>query len=37
MDDAWRRLGIKNRMDLFRTALRAYFHGAGEAEVAERM
>lgn len=35
MDEAWKRLGIKNRMDLFRTALRTCFEGAGEADVAQ--
>ncbi len=37
MDEAWKRLGLKSRTDLFRWALRAYFQGAGEAEVASRM
>ena len=37
MDDAWKRLGLKNRTDLFRCALRAYFQSAGETEVAARM
>ena len=37
MDDAWKRLGLKNRTDLFRFALRAYFQGAGESEVAARL
>lgn len=37
MDEAWKRLGLKNRMDLFRCALRAYFQGAGETDVAARL
>ena len=34
LDDARERLGLKNRMDLFRDALQTYFTAQGEADVA---
>ncbi len=35
LDEAWARLGLRSRMDLFRAALRTYLANAGEMEVAE--
>lgn len=35
IDEAWRRQGLRSRMELFRTALRAYLENAGESDVAE--
>lgn len=37
MGEAWRWLGLKSRTEMIRCALRAYFAGAGEAEVASRL
>ena len=34
LDEAWRRLGLRNRMDLFRRSLGAYLVNAGEHDVA---
>lgn len=34
IDDAWRRMGLRNRMELFRAALGAYFESTGEVEIA---
>ena len=34
LDEAWRRLGLRNRMDLFRRSLSSYLASVGEAEVA---
>ena len=34
LDEAWRRLGLRNRMDLFRRSLRSYLASIGEADVA---
>ena len=34
LDESWRRLGLRNRMDLFRRALGAYLVNAGEHDVA---
>ena len=35
LDEARERLGLKNRMDLFRRSLHAYLLEAGEVRVAE--
>ena len=35
LDDAWRRLGLRSRMDLFRRSLQTYLASAGESELAE--
>ncbi|ACY13608.1 hypothetical protein [Haliangium ochraceum] len=37
LDDAWRRHGLKSRMDFFRHALGSYLASLGEDEVAERV
>jgi hypothetical protein len=37
MDDAWRRHGLRTRMELFRVALSAYMKNIGETEVAARL
>jgi hypothetical protein len=34
LDQAWKRLGLHSRMDLFRKALQGYLAGVGETEVA---
>jgi len=34
LDEAWRRLGLKSRMELFRRALHAYLAKAGERDAA---
>jgi len=34
LDSAWRRRGLRSRMDLFRRALRAYLLSVGERDVA---
>lgn len=34
LDDAWRRLGLKSRMELFRRSLHAYLDNAGEHDAA---
>ena len=34
LDEAWRRRGLRSRMDLFRRALRAFLLSIGEREVA---
>ncbi len=34
MDEAWKRLGLKNRSDLFRRSLHAFFLEAGETRAA---
>lgn len=34
LDDAWRRLGLRSRMDLFRASLRTYLGSVGENEIA---
>ncbi|MBM3270620.1 MAG: hypothetical protein FJZ01_23545 [Candidatus Sericytochromatia bacterium] len=36
LDEAWQRLGLRSRMDLFRAALRTYFASVGEADVARQ-
>ncbi|WP_394845209.1 ribbon-helix-helix domain-containing protein [Pendulispora brunnea] len=36
MDDAWRSRGIRNRMEFFRRAVRAYLQRIGARDVAER-
>lgn len=35
LDEAWRRLGLRSRMDLFRVALGAYFERIGERDLAD--
>ena len=35
LDDAWKRQGLKSRMELFRVSLNAYLKGVGEDEVAD--
>jgi len=35
LDDAWRRLGLRNRMELFRRSLQVYLTQEGEAVLAE--
>ncbi|ACY13303.1 hypothetical protein [Haliangium ochraceum] len=37
LDDAWRRHGLRSRMDFFRHALGSYLTSLGEEEVAERV
>ena len=37
LDAAWRRQGLRSRMDLFRKALHSFLAAAGEAEVAARL
>ncbi|ACY13352.1 hypothetical protein [Haliangium ochraceum] len=37
LDEAWRRHGLKSRMDFFRHALGSYLTSLGEDEVAERV
>nr|WP_233104259.1 ribbon-helix-helix domain-containing protein [Haliangium ochraceum] len=37
LDDAWRRYGLKSRMDFFRHALGSYLASLGEDELAERV
>lgn len=37
LDEAWRRHGLRSRMDLFRHALSEYLQSIGETEVAERL
>ncbi|MFH0902863.1 MAG: ribbon-helix-helix domain-containing protein [Pseudomonadota bacterium] len=34
LDEAWKRQGLRSRMELFRRALREYLVGVGENEVA---
>jgi hypothetical protein len=34
LDEAWKRLGLHSRMDLFRKSLQGYLAGVGETEVA---
>jgi hypothetical protein len=34
LDEAWRRLGLKSRMELFRRSLHAYLDNAGERDAA---
>lgn len=34
LDEAWRRLGLRSRMDLFRVSLRTYLTSVGESAVA---
>ncbi len=34
MDEAWKRLGLKNRSDLFRRSLSVYLGNNGEQELA---
>ena len=35
LDEAWKRQGLKSRMELFRVALQAYLTSVGENEIAE--
>lgn len=35
LDEVWPRLGLHSRMDLFRSALRAYFESIGERDLAD--
>ncbi|MBM3271557.1 MAG: hypothetical protein FJZ01_28310, partial [Candidatus Sericytochromatia bacterium] len=37
LDEAWRRLGLGNRTELFRTALSTYFESVGELDIAGLM
>lgn len=34
LDEAWRRQGLRSRMDLFRKSIQAFLQNAGEADVA---
>ncbi|MBU6430372.1 MAG: hypothetical protein KGR26_15255, partial [Cyanobacteria bacterium REEB65] len=34
LDQAWRRLGLRSRMDLFRRSLASFLAGVGETDVA---
>jgi len=34
LDEAWRRLGLKSRMELLRRSLHAYLDNAGERDAA---
>ncbi|MNL83413.1 hypothetical protein D3C87_2110530 [compost metagenome] len=35
LDEAWRRLGLRSRMDLFRVSLRVYLASVGECDIAK--
>jgi hypothetical protein len=37
LDEAWRRQGLRTRMQLFRLALSSYLQNLGETEVADRL
>ena len=37
LDNAWKRLGLKSRMELFRLSLHAFLFEAGEVRVAEML
>ncbi len=37
IDEAWKRHGLENRMDLFRQALSSYLAGKGETDLAEKL
>jgi metal-responsive CopG/Arc/MetJ family transcriptional regulator len=37
LDEAWRRQGLKSRMELFRISLQKYFASVGEDALAEKL
>ena len=37
LDEAWKRQGLKSRMDLFRVSLKTYLTSMGENELAEAL